>query len=74
MNGRLSTTPNFVFRCQKTNSYWVQLYNFVFRSQRANGLVGIVFKILYFALKKRISVWVQFLFRSKKRMAVWARL
>ena len=44
----------------------------IFRCEKTNARLGTVFKILYFPLKKRITVWIQlwqFIFCCKKRMA-----
>ena len=46
------------------------------REGHTNGCLGTTFEILYFVVKKRITVWLQqqhFVFLCKKRMAVWVQ-
>ena len=45
---------------------WGNFKNFVSSSQRTNGRLGIAFQILYFAVKKRMAVWVHGLVANPK--------
>ena len=53
--------------------FYFLIYFYLFEGN-TNGCLGTTFKILYFVVKKRMTVWLQqqhFVFPCKKRMAVW---
>ena len=53
--------------------FYFLIYFYLFEGN-TNGCLGTTFEILYFVVKKRITVWLQqqhFVFPCKKRMAVW---
>ena len=57
---QMGTTPNFVFRSQRTNDTLDTTLAFSMCCQKANERLGTTSKMSCFVVKEQMAVWVQF--------------